>query len=96
MIDTSEIMSLAVADWGETVTIDGDEHDVIFESPGETMSPLTGEIVTTAPQISGPTANLGNVAQGSEVVRAGITYFVVSPPKNDGLGGTTLILSEDP
>ncbi|MGE4544218.1 MAG: hypothetical protein AB7D06_08915 [Pedobacter sp.] len=96
MIDTGEVLDCAMDDWGELLPVGGVEKMVIFEEPGETMSPLTGEIVTTAPQISGPTADLGSVERGTEVVRGGITYYVVSPPRNDGMGDTTLILSKDP
>ena len=95
-IDTSEIFDLALEDWGEPVIIGITEVTVIFEEPSEVISPLAGEIMTTAPQISGQTPDLGSVAQGTEVVRGGVTYYVVSPPNNDGTGGTTLILSRDP
>jgi len=96
MIDTSEVLNCFVADWGETVIVGGEDMDVVVEEPGETISPLTGEIVTTAPQISGPTSVLESIAQGTEVIRKGVTYYVIGPPKSGGLSGTTRILSKDP
>jgi hypothetical protein len=95
-IDTSEILEMALADWGEPVAIGSAGPVVIFEEPSEIISPLTGEIMTTAPQITGRVSDLGTLAQGTTVIRGGITYYVASEPKSDGQGGIFLLLSKDP
>lgn len=94
-IDPSEIMAVALSDWGETVIVGGESITGLWQEPFAGASPLDGRVEMTAPALLVQVADLpAGPIHGTAVVRGGITYYVrgIEP---DGLGATLLILSED-
>ena len=69
--------------------------NVIFSNPYRGVSPLTGEVETTAPEVICKASDVVGVTRRDTVAISGTTYYVIGiQPSDDGLT-VTLILSRD-
>ncbi len=91
-IDTSEIFDLALADWGETVTVGGAEITAIFDEPFAAASPFDHGVESSGPQISCRTSDLPDGTDHGTAVTVRGSSYTVSGRQDDGLGETTLTL----
>ncbi len=94
MIDTSEILDIALADWGQTAQVVLTDVTGIF-----TLTPQRDELLETgignySATFAAKAADLAHAERGSEV-RIGTDIWYVIDIKPDGMGGTTLYLSEE-
>lgn len=84
-----------LGDFGETIIIPGGSSITgIFQNEYEAQFVYGVEIDSSAPVLVCQTSDIGNVSVGSQIGRGSTTYYVQSV-QTDGLGLTTLILSED-
>ena len=67
---------------------------VIFDEPYEAVSPITGEVDTTAPKCLIRSADATAVVQGTAITIVGVSYTVMDVQPG-GQGLTELILSTE-
>lgn len=85
MIDpATDIQKTLLADFGEPVTVDGATVTARFVAPFDQVDVGEGVVNTTAPQVHLPASVA--VGEGSVVEARGVTYTVIGPPLETGLG----------
>ena len=97
--DMTADLATLYADFGESVTFIHGPISAsitgIFTAPFSALSPATGEVETTAPELRCKASDVTAAVHHDRIIRSGVTYYIVGiQPVEDGLE-KILVLSRD-